>query len=36
MVTWWARPDSNRGPSGFPNFGAMSLPLFQFFNLKKT
>ncbi len=20
-LTWWARPDSNRGPSGFPNLG---------------
>ncbi len=20
-LNWWARPDSNRGPSGFPNLG---------------
>jgi len=25
---WWARPDSNRGPSGLSG-SAMSLPLFQ-------
>jgi len=27
-VRWWARPDSNRGPSGV-SACAMSLPLFQ-------
>ena len=21
ILVWWARPDSNRGPSGFPNSG---------------